>query len=1129
MNTNNLDNGNLSNTKRIFIYQDVNTHKFWEIELSGKKITVYFGKYGANPRTTVKSFESEEKALKEVKKLIRSKTGEGYMETTEGALPLPDISHLMVKREYPFSTKGMYIEGYSGSLDTMRERAKRDAESLLHYGFITEPIKPELIEEMANVIWQNFHDKMEIIRLANEQAVKNEEKNNPELKKAKEEAEAKAKANEPLNLPANGKITKKLLKEMYDAIQAKNVERVKALVEFGITGNHEHKYPLFIDAIVSENPEIIRLITPTLTTYFEKDEQFHHHHHRMLTSLLFSCSKEVIFAAIDAGYDLTKDPYLFEQIGAVKDMEVIDRILQIVPLEQDKGDAMISAVKESNVPLVDYLLERNARLDGMDYFNGQFVMHIALLHFYKDNLDVIRRLLAKGADMHAVSLGNLDWRDASKPRTGGGATPMSYFTEGVGRYGALTPEIKELFKAYEKEIHFTPEQVFKAARDAQFYILEKYLENGDANIRDENGATLLHHTMLQHQNTDTQKMVGMLVEHGIDVNAKDNNGRNALFYIDIRTCYSGKLTVVNYLKNQGIELDCLDNEGLSPIMFHCTQRPLFYSDSNDENNVGESEWTGRATALEFITRAGADLNLRYADGKTIFHYIPTLPSFYDDDEIVELMMAKGGNVNLLDEHGRSPLHYCISKKYSVGMDDRIAIYVKKGKAKLNVQDKDGNTPLHYLILNGEERSVSDLLRHGANPTISNNEGKTVEDLMKEKGILNDYKSLLAEFHKTPPQTRNIEHIWKPVEVVAEDKNEPVKDMKIYGSLVLKGHSTGDDLFTAGKNRIICSDLHKRLTCIDSLTGNILWEEREYAGHECAFYYPKDDLIYSGYDHSTVMATNPATGKTVWKVGIAFSYDTFSSDFLIYQDKLLLFHSKYSAYAVNKETKKIAWKIKFSGDLECHEAVIWKNYYIVQMNKANKAIFNLINMDSGELERTIETQQGFKDRYGEGLVIDNDLWYISDDGTMCCLDLETGNMKDSALTTEFIHNPKMLFIHGFYYVNEKFYFRISLIDHDGSEDGFYECDKNMNIKKILPYTEMFANSYQKGDTLYFISQRNHSVTALSLTDKTIRETELPLFSGMDIIESAPCVNNGTLFITQLGGNENEDKQILYAIK
>ncbi len=1101
--------------KRTFIFQNAETHKFWDIEQDGKKLIISYGKYGSKPRSDVKSYESDDKARKEFAKTIRKKTGEGYMETTEGALPLPDISQYLVKREYPLPTDYIYIDGYEWkSLEEVRESLADDVEWQIKREVYKEPVKPESIEKMAEVIYQNFADKHAISRLAYEQAEKNEEKTNPKPVKVKE----------PLQLPVNGKITKKLLKEMSDAIQEKDIERIKLLVDFGITGNHEHKNALFIDALVSGDPEIIKLITPTLTSYMEGEDTFYSHHHRSFVQSVFSCSKEVLFAVLDAGYDLNKEPYVFENIGRIENLEAVERVLQIIPLKNDTGGAMLSAVKSNNIPLIDYLLERNARLDGMDHFSGEFLMHFALLYFYKKNLDVVRRLLAAGADMHAVSLGSLDWSEPSKPRTGGGATPMSAFTEGVGRYGALTPEIKALFKEYEKEVKFTPDQAFKAAREEQYYILEQYLENNDVNVRDENGASLLHHVLLQESNTDTEKMVKMLVDKGIDVNVKDNKGRNALFYIDVRTCYLGKFTVVDYLKKQGIELDALDDEGMSPIMFHTTQRPYLF-----DGNQKESEWNGRATALLYLTKAGADLNLRFSDGKTIFHYIPTLPTFFEDDEIVDLMMKKGGNVNLMDEHGRVPLHYCISKEYIVGMDDRIASYVKKGKANINAQDKDGNTPLHYLIINGEDRSVDDLLRHGANPTIPNNEGKTAEDLLKEKGILDDYANLLAEFHKAPPKKRNIKHTWNPVEVVGKDNDEQVKDMKIYSSLVLSGHNTGDHVFTAGKNRIICSDLHDRFTCIDSLTGKVLWEEKNYAGHLCCLYHPEDDLIYSGYDHRAVVATDPATGETVWKVNIVFSYDTFSSVFSLYQNKLLLFHSKSSAYAINKETKKIQWKVKFSGDLERYDGVIWKNYYIVQMNKGSNEIFNLINIDTGEAERTIEVEKGFKGRYGEGIVVHDNLWYISDDGTMCCLDLISGKMKDTALTTEFIHNPEKLFVHGFFYVNEKFYFRISLIHHDGSEDGFYECNKSMNIKKILPYAEMFENSYVKGNTLYFISQHDHTVSALSLTDKTIRKLELPRFSGMDIIESHPHVNNGTLFITQLGGNENQDNQILYAIK
>jgi len=68
---------------RRFTYTDAKSNKFWAIDLQGKSFTVTFGRVGTEGQTQTKTFPSEEKAKAEHDKLIKEKTGKGYVE--EGA------------------------------------------------------------------------------------------------------------------------------------------------------------------------------------------------------------------------------------------------------------------------------------------------------------------------------------------------------------------------------------------------------------------------------------------------------------------------------------------------------------------------------------------------------------------------------------------------------------------------------------------------------------------------------------------------------------------------------------------------------------------------------------------------------------------------------------------------------------------------------------------------------------------------------------------------------------------------------------------------------------------------------------------------------------------------------------
>ena len=68
-----------------FIGEDVqrkseHAEKFWEITQVGKKVTVRFGKLGADGQLKVKEFETKEEAEADVAKLIKEKTKKGYIE-----------------------------------------------------------------------------------------------------------------------------------------------------------------------------------------------------------------------------------------------------------------------------------------------------------------------------------------------------------------------------------------------------------------------------------------------------------------------------------------------------------------------------------------------------------------------------------------------------------------------------------------------------------------------------------------------------------------------------------------------------------------------------------------------------------------------------------------------------------------------------------------------------------------------------------------------------------------------------------------------------------------------------------------------------------------------------------------
>lgn len=59
-------------------FSEGTSHKFWQIDLSGKSFTTTYGKIGTDGQKTIKSWKTEAEAKKEHDKLIAEKTKKGY-------------------------------------------------------------------------------------------------------------------------------------------------------------------------------------------------------------------------------------------------------------------------------------------------------------------------------------------------------------------------------------------------------------------------------------------------------------------------------------------------------------------------------------------------------------------------------------------------------------------------------------------------------------------------------------------------------------------------------------------------------------------------------------------------------------------------------------------------------------------------------------------------------------------------------------------------------------------------------------------------------------------------------------------------------------------------------------------
>ncbi|MBN1385073.1 MAG: ankyrin repeat domain-containing protein [Elusimicrobia bacterium] len=152
-------------------------------------------------------------------------------------------------------------------------------------------------------------------------------------------------------------------------------------------------------------------------------------------------------------------------------------------------------------------------------------------------------------------------------------------------------------------------------------------------------------------------MVRLLLENGANVNAEDNTKMKAWHIAS----YKGNDKMLELLKSY--EFKEKDNK---PVI------ELGYIKQNDLLKVKE------------LIEAGADVNIRDSDGKSLLHWA----AYWDVVEVAELLVGKGADVNILDKSNSPPL-------MSAAIKDsfRVAkLLIEKG-AKLDIKSKNKHTPL----------------------------------------------------------------------------------------------------------------------------------------------------------------------------------------------------------------------------------------------------------------------------------------------------------------------------------------------------------------------------------------------------------------------------------------------------
>jgi ankyrin repeat protein len=247
-----------------------------------------------------------------------------------------------------------------------------------------------------------------------------------------------------------------------------------------------------------------------------------------------------------------------------------------------------------------------------------------------------------------------------------------------------------------------------------------------------------------------------LLKHGADIKQKGTNGDTILHYL-------GDPDLAQFYITEGAEKEATNDEGRTPLLAAVSFRAKVANaliaagaDATATDNDGNTV----LHRVQFITLARQFINDHPSlvskpnnHGQTpLFFAIRSGSSSFKLSLVTELLtICKGVNVNIQDSKGNTPMHFA-SSHYNSGVfgllldkggrldvtnvQKQLPIHLAtKNEASMvaflcqsrfpidvNIKDAAGNTP---LLLSPTDGVIQLLLADGADPSIKNNDGRTV--------------------------------------------------------------------------------------------------------------------------------------------------------------------------------------------------------------------------------------------------------------------------------------------------------------------------------------------------------------------------------------------------------------------
>ncbi|XP_058454154.1 uncharacterized protein LOC131432097 [Malaya genurostris] len=453
----------------------------------------------------------------------------------------------------------------------------------------------------------------------------------------------------------------------------------------------------FSIAILLGNP-VTKECIELLLEYVVDPEKVYNRHFTALHSAAFFNNPECVDMLIQRGFPIMAQDndgriplHIAVEKNAKKVIEILlkhEQATEMLRTSNRWGQTALHLAAESdNCELVNLLIERGASVMAKDT-NGKIPLHIAIENEAKKVIEILLKhkqatKMLRTSDFFgqtalnlAIFYGNYEIVNILIEH---GASVMA-----KDKYGRIPLHI-----AIEKKAKKVVEILLKHEQTTEMLRTSGKYER-----------TALHLAAIY----DNYEILNILIEHGASVMAKDEDGRIPL-HIAIET--NAKKVIEILLEHEQATEMLLTSDESEGNGLHLAAYYKKYELVNiliergasvmAKNEFGEIplhiaiEKKAKKVVEILLKHEQATEMLRTSDenGRTALHFA----AFYDNYEILNILIEHGASVMAKDEDGRIPLHYAFLGRIWIVVE----IFLKHEQASkmMNTPDKDGRTPLRY--------------------------------------------------------------------------------------------------------------------------------------------------------------------------------------------------------------------------------------------------------------------------------------------------------------------------------------------------------------------------------------------------------------------------------------------------